>query len=168
MANDDVESNSYLKKHFGKASVKVIKDAMSKVWISVVCHYNNKVKGIPMEVKGSGASQIYLTEQEYLQSKVDWICKDLASWAWLGREWSSSEWIAKSKGKRGNRGGDLQHTYSGDGHATLEKCMVSEIFVVVVSLAALHTLTVGSSNGGGSEWGHSIFYGSVLPRTSRP
>ena len=73
----------------------------------------------------SVASHIYLTEVEYLQSRVDWICKDSVAWAWLAREWSSLEWIEKSKGRRGNRGTDPGHKFGGDGHAGLEKRMVS-------------------------------------------
>ena len=125
LADDSAVDQGYLKRHFGKVARKVVKDAMCKARISAIVYYCKKKKGMDMHVNGSGAGQIYLTEQEYLQSKVDWICKDSVAWAYLARLWSSPEWIAKSKAKRDNQGSDPKHKYGGDGHAVLEKRMVS-------------------------------------------
>ena len=91
LADDSAVDQGYLKRHFGKAARKVVKDAMSKARVAAVVNYCKKVKGLDMHVKGSGAGQIYLTEQEYLKTKVDWICKDSAAWADLARLWASEK-----------------------------------------------------------------------------
>ncbi|WVZ66989.1 hypothetical protein U9M48_016136 [Paspalum notatum var. saurae] len=71
-----------------------------------------------------GASQIYLTEQEYLQVSVDWIVKDVEAWRWLAKKWSTPEWIATSKLHRENRGtGGPGHRYGADGHYNLARRM---------------------------------------------
>ena len=103
----------------------MIKDAMCKARIGAVVNYCKKVKGLDIHVKDSGAALIYLTEEEYLKTKVDWICKDSAAWALIAKKWGSAEFIADSKAKRGNRGTEPKHRYGADGHAVLEKRMVS-------------------------------------------
>ncbi|WVZ70732.1 hypothetical protein U9M48_019375 [Paspalum notatum var. saurae] len=77
--------------------------------------------------KEQGASQIYLTEQQYLQVSVDWIVKDVEAWRWLAKKWSTPEWIASSKLHRENRGKTgPEHRFKTDGHYNLAKHMEHE------------------------------------------
>jgi hypothetical protein len=114
------------KAHFSRAAEKVIADAFYNARISAVNYYYKKVKGENMR-KQLGANRIYLLEEEYLQSKVDWIVKDIDAWRWLAKRWSSPEWIANSEKKRINRGGTPGHRYGADGHIGVARRMVSNL-----------------------------------------
>ncbi|WVZ76228.1 hypothetical protein U9M48_024217 [Paspalum notatum var. saurae] len=107
------------------AAEKVIDDAFSNAQISAVCQYYKRIKGQNMS-KEKGASQIYLTEQQYLQVSIDWIVKDVEAWRWLAKKWSTPEWIASSKLHRENRGNALGHRFGADGHYNLAKRMEHE------------------------------------------
>ncbi|WVZ80630.1 hypothetical protein U9M48_028089, partial [Paspalum notatum var. saurae] len=76
--------------------------------------------------KKKGANTIYLKEEEYLKTEVDWLVKDIEAWRWLAKLWSSPEWIEKSEGKRSNRGQDPRHKYGADGHFGLQRRMEAE------------------------------------------
>ena len=121
---DDREAWKALKRHFCKAAEKVVHDSLYNARITAVCHYYKSVKGETMNKK-KGANTIYLTEEEYLQTEVDWLVKDIEAWRWLAKLWSSPEWIEKSESKRMNRGQDPGHKYGADGHFGLERRMVS-------------------------------------------
>ena len=62
-----------------------------------------KIKGQKMS-KALGANEIYLTEEQYLESVVDWLAKDMEAWRWLAKRWASPEWIAESQKHRANCG----------------------------------------------------------------
>ncbi|WVZ54194.1 hypothetical protein U9M48_005031 [Paspalum notatum var. saurae] len=120
---DDREVLRSVRRHFCRAAEKVIDDAFRNARISAVCQYYKRIKGENMTAK-RGASQIYLTEQEYLQVSVDWIVKDVEAWRWLAKKWSTPEWIATSKLHRENRGtGGPGHRYKADGHYNLARRM---------------------------------------------
>lgn len=122
-----------VKRHFRKAADKVIKDAFYNARISAVCYYYKKVKGQDMSKK-LGANAIYLTEEEYLQSTVEWIVKDMEAWRWLAKKWASPEWIAESSKHRSNRGSDGPgHTYGADGHFGTARRMVSSCTIHVLT-----------------------------------
>ena len=59
-----------VRRHFCRAAEKVIDDAFYNARISAVCQYYKRIKGENMS-KEKGASQIYLTEQQYLQVFVE-------------------------------------------------------------------------------------------------
>jgi hypothetical protein len=44
--------------------------------ITVVNYYYKKIKGQNMS-KSKGANEIYLIEEQYLESVVDWLAKDM-------------------------------------------------------------------------------------------
>jgi hypothetical protein len=73
----------------------VIKDAMYNARIAAVNYYYKKIKGQNMS-KSKGANEIYLTEEQYLESVVDWLAKDMEAWRWLAKRWASPEWIVES------------------------------------------------------------------------
>ncbi|WVZ54069.1 hypothetical protein U9M48_004933 [Paspalum notatum var. saurae] len=73
--------------------------------------------------KHKGANRIYLKEEEYLKTEVDWLVKDIEAWRWLAKLWSSPEWIEKSQEKRSNIGQDPGHKYGADGHFGLQRRM---------------------------------------------
>jgi len=79
---DDREAMKALKRHFCKAAEKVINDSLYNARITVICHYYKSVKGEKM-TKKKGANTIYLKEEEYLQTQVDWLVKDIEAWRWL-------------------------------------------------------------------------------------
>ena len=121
---DDCEAMKALKRHFCKAAKKVINDSLYNARITAVCHYYKSMKGEKM-TKKKGANTIYLKEEEYLQTQVDWLVKDIEAWRWLAKLWSSLEWIEKSQEKRSNRGQDPGHKYGAGGHFGLQRRMVS-------------------------------------------
>jgi hypothetical protein len=84
-----------VKRHFRKCTDKVIKDAMYNARIAAVNYYYKKIKGQNMS-KSLGTNEIYLTEEQYLESVVDWLAKDMEAWGWLAKRWASPEWIAES------------------------------------------------------------------------
>jgi hypothetical protein len=43
-----------------------------------------KIKGQKMS-KALGANEIYLTEEQFLESVVDWLAKDMEAWRWLAK-----------------------------------------------------------------------------------
>ena len=96
---DDIEEDqaqwTRVKRHFRKCADKIIKDAMYNARIAAVNYYYKKIKGQKMS-KALGANEIYLTEEQYLESVVDWLSKDMEAWRWLAKRWVSPEWIAKS------------------------------------------------------------------------
>ena len=120
----DREATRALKRHFSRSAEKVIHDSLYNARITAVCHYYKSVKGESM-TKKKGANMIYLKEEEYLKTGVDWLVKDIDAWRWLAKLWSSPEWIQKSEGKRTNRGQDPGHKYGADGHFGLKRRMVS-------------------------------------------
>ncbi|WVZ52240.1 hypothetical protein U9M48_003322 [Paspalum notatum var. saurae] len=122
---DDREAMKALKRHFSKSAEKVINDSLYNARITAVCHYYKSVKGEKM-TKKKGANTIYLKEEEYLKTEVDWLVKDIEAWRWLAKLWSSPEWIEKSEGKRNNRGKDPGHKYGADGHFGLQRRMEAE------------------------------------------
>jgi hypothetical protein len=124
MDADNREAMRSLKRHFCKAAEKVINDSLYNARITAVCHYYKSVKRAKMSKK-TGANTIYLKEEEYLQTEVDWLVKDIEAWRWLAKLWSSPEWIQKSEAKRINRGQDPGHKYGADGHFGLQRRMVS-------------------------------------------
>ena len=117
-------SVALLKCLFSEATEKVIHDSLYNARITAVCHYYKSVKGEKM-TKKKGANTIYLKEEEYLKTEVDWLVKDIEAWRWLAKLWSSPEWIEKSEGKRSNRGQDPGHKYGADGYFGLQRRMVS-------------------------------------------
>ncbi|WVZ51080.1 hypothetical protein U9M48_002260, partial [Paspalum notatum var. saurae] len=120
---DDREVLRAVRRHFCRAAEKVIDDAMYNARISAVCQYYKKVKGDNMS-RGKGVAQIYLTEEEYLQTSVDWIVKDMEAWRWLAKRWASDDWIASLKSHRENRGTQASgHRYGADGHYALANRM---------------------------------------------
>jgi hypothetical protein len=62
---------------------RVFKDAFSDVQVKVVTIYYTKVLKQPM--KNKIVQDIHLTEDQYLQSCVDWLIKDNEAWKWLCR-----------------------------------------------------------------------------------
>jgi hypothetical protein len=52
--------------------------------IATVNYYYKKIKGQKMN-KALGANEIYLTEEQYLESVVDWLAKDMEAWRWLAK-----------------------------------------------------------------------------------
>ncbi|WVZ51715.1 hypothetical protein U9M48_002830 [Paspalum notatum var. saurae] len=77
--------------------------------------------------KEKEASQIYLTEQQYLQVSVDWIVKDVEAWRRLAKKWSTPEWNASSKSHRENRGkAGPGHRFGVDRHCSLARRMEHE------------------------------------------
>jgi hypothetical protein len=66
----------WAQRHFRKCADKVIKDAMYNARIAAVNYYYKKIKGQNMS-KSLGANEIYLTEEQYLESVVDWLAKDM-------------------------------------------------------------------------------------------
>ena len=121
---NDREAMRALKRHFNRSAEKVINDSLYNARITAVCHYYKSVKGEKMNKK-MGANRIYLTEEEYLKTEVDWLMKDLEAWKMLAKMWSSPEWIENSESKRSNRGQDPGHKYGADGHFGLQRRMVS-------------------------------------------
>jgi hypothetical protein len=76
--------------------------------------------------KSKGANEIYLTEEQYLESVVDWLAKDIEAWRWLAKRWALHEWIAESQKHRANRGTEGPgHRYGVDGHFGTAHRMVS-------------------------------------------
>jgi hypothetical protein len=73
-----------VKRHFRKCADKVIKDAMYNACIVAVNYYYKKIKGHNMS-KSKGANEIYLREEQYLESVVDWLAKDMEAWRWLAK-----------------------------------------------------------------------------------
>ncbi|WVZ97968.1 hypothetical protein U9M48_043463 [Paspalum notatum var. saurae] len=123
---DDTEVLQRVRRHFCRAAEKVIDDAFYNARILAVCQYYKKVKGENMS-KEKGAAQIYLTEEEYLQTSVDWIVTEKEAWRWLAKRWASEDWIASSKSHRENRGTTAPgHQYGADGHFALTKRMEAE------------------------------------------
>ncbi|WVZ49919.1 hypothetical protein U9M48_001234 [Paspalum notatum var. saurae] len=122
---DDREAMRALKKHFSRAAEKVINDSLYNARITAVCHHFKAVKGQSMNKK-KGANKIYLSEEEYLQTEIDWLVKDIEAWRWLAKLWSSPDWIEVSKGKRSNRGSDPGHKYGANGHFGLQRRMEAE------------------------------------------
>ena len=113
-----------VKRHFRKCADKVIKDAMYNVRIATVNYYYKKIKGQNMS-KSKGANEIYLTEELYQESVVDWLAKDMEAWRWLAKRWASPEWIAESQKHHTNRGTkEPGHRYSADGHLGTARLMV--------------------------------------------
>jgi len=135
---DDAEALRSVRRHFCRATEKIIDDALSNARISAVCQYYKKVKGENMS-KEKGASKIYLTEEQYLQTSVDWIVKDKEAWRWLAKRWSSEEWIASSKSRRQNRGNQPGHRFGTDGHFGLARRMVRK-YIILVSRMFLHII----------------------------
>ena len=126
---DDIEADqpqwARVKRHFRKCADKVIKDAMYNARIAAVNYYYKKIKGQKMS-KALGANEIYLTEEQYLESVVDWLAKDMEAWRWLAKRWASPEWIAESNKHRANRGTEGPgHRYGADGHLGTTRRMVS-------------------------------------------
>jgi hypothetical protein len=85
-----------VKRHFRKCADKVIKDAMYNARIAAVNYYYKKIKGQKMS-KALGTNEIYLIEEQYLESVVDWLAKDMEAWRRLAKRWASPEWIAESQ-----------------------------------------------------------------------
>jgi hypothetical protein len=71
-------------------------------------------------------NEIYLIEEQYLESVVDWLAKDMEAWRWLAKRWASPEWIAESQKHRASRGTEgPRHRYGADGHLGTARRMVS-------------------------------------------
>ena len=126
---DDIEEDqaqwTRVKRHFRKCADKIIKDAMYNARIAAVNYYYKKIKGQKMS-KALGANEIYLTEEQYLESVVDWLAKDMEAWRWLAKRWASPDWIAESNKHRVNRGTEGPgHRYGADGHLGTARRMVS-------------------------------------------
>lgn len=138
---DDLDDLGWkrLKRHFCKAADKVVDDAFYNARISAVCKFYKKVKHQDMSKK-LGASKIYLTEEEYLQTSIDWIAKDMRAWRWLARRWSSPDWIASSRSHRANRGSEAGQRFGADGHFGLARRMVTRDSIIY-QLYSLHFLT---------------------------
>lgn len=113
-------------RNLNKAAHKIVKDTMSSLRIQAVCDYYKRVKHQKM-TKALGASKIYLTEEEYLQTEIGWLNKTNEAFRWLCHYWATEEFIDKSSRKRQNRGSadEVSHRYGVDGHTGLEQRMVS-------------------------------------------
>ncbi|WVZ53413.1 hypothetical protein U9M48_004359, partial [Paspalum notatum var. saurae] len=123
---DDIEVLRSVRRHFCRAAEMVIDDAFYNARISAVYQYYKRIKVENMSKK-KGASQIYLTEQRYLQVSVDWIVKDMEAWRWLAKKRSTPEWFASSKSHRENRGkAGPRHRFGADGHYILARRMEHE------------------------------------------
>jgi hypothetical protein len=55
---------------------------------------------------------------------VSWMAGHEDAYFAMCKLWSSPEYIAHSQKHRANRGNDVKHTYSGDGHIHKAKRMV--------------------------------------------
>lgn len=120
--DDDREAWREIKRHFCRAAEKVVKDAMYNARITAVNNYFKTVKKQNMS-KDLGAARIYLSEEQYLESHMDWIVKDMDAWRWFAKKWASPEWIAESEKHRANKGDEPGHKYGADGHYGLSRCL---------------------------------------------
>ena len=80
------------------------------------------------------ARLIYLTKEEYLQSEVDWLCKDRAAWEWLCHYWASPDFIRSSTKHRSNRGNKPGHKYGADGHVGLAQRIICIVTLIILLL----------------------------------
>jgi hypothetical protein len=80
---DDGVNNVDAHNVFHTTACRVLKDAFSDVQVKVVTRYYTKVLKQPM--KNKIVQDIHLTEDQYLQSCVDWLIKDNEAWKWLCR-----------------------------------------------------------------------------------
>jgi hypothetical protein len=68
-------------------------------------------------IKPHQAHDIYLTKEQQLQGKVDWLVNDPEAWDAMCEWWTSTEFRAISERNRQNRQSKLSmHHYGADGH----------------------------------------------------
>jgi hypothetical protein len=129
----DGVSESYARSVFETAAKKVVSMSISNARVKAVTVYYKTVLKQPMNNKD--AKTIHLTRDEYLQSYVDWLCKDMEAWKWLCTRWASQEFLEISQRNRLNRRSKPGlHTYGADGHIGKARRMVC---VVIVNLTLL-------------------------------
>jgi hypothetical protein len=72
---------------------------------------------LKQSIKPHQAHDIYLTKEQQLQEKVDWLVKDLEAWDAMCEWWTSPEFRAISKQNRLNQQSKPSvHHYEADGH----------------------------------------------------
>jgi hypothetical protein len=109
---------------FDEATQKVIKDATKHTdAVSTTLYYSQVLKHLlylmanhylittfvvllivlKQLIKPSQAHDIYLTKEQHLQGKVDWLIKDLEAWDVMCEWWASAEFRAISEQNQHNR-----------------------------------------------------------------
>jgi hypothetical protein len=80
-------------------------------------------------IKPYQAYDIYLTKEQQLQGKVDWLVKDLEAWDVMCKWWMFEEFKTISLRNRQNRQSKtLVHNYGTDGHVHKTQKLVRYTF----------------------------------------
>jgi hypothetical protein len=124
---EDEDARRTSKSIFLRAARKVTSDAVSNARIqAVVNYYKNTAKYMDRKE----GRTLHLTEEQYLESEVDWMQKDMDAWRWMCKYWASPEFqktsAAKSKNRKSKPG---KHTYGADGHIGLSQRMVCTVSI---------------------------------------
>ena len=90
----DAKAMRLSKAIFQRAARKFVTDSLSNARIQAVCNYYKKVEKVNMGRKEGRT--LHLTEQQYLQSSVDWIMKDMDAWRWLCRYRGSQDCMCRN------------------------------------------------------------------------
>jgi hypothetical protein len=100
---------------FNKTMHKVIKDAIKHArLVSIALYYSQVLKQL---IKPSKAHNTYLTKEQQLQGKVNWLVKDPEVWDTMCEWCASVELRALSEQNQHNRWSKVSvHRYGADGH----------------------------------------------------
>jgi len=116
-------SEQYAKMVFHNAARRRTKDSFSDARIKVVTIFFKTKLWLPMT--NTRAKKVHLTKEEYMQSRVDWICVNMEAWNWFCEYWASKEFKELSNRNRRNRlNKPGLHRYGPDGHVRKEQRMV--------------------------------------------
>lgn len=130
---DDYDALKRAKAVFIKAAQKVLKDSFANARIQAVVNYFKSVEKVNKK-RSAEVRRTHLTEEQYLQSSVDWIMKDMDAWRWMCKWWASPEFQQTSERNRANRTSRRgEHRYGADGHVGLSQRMVRNAASTVVT-----------------------------------
>jgi hypothetical protein len=85
---------------FNKVACKVIKDVIKHTGMVSTTFYYSQVLKLP--IKHSQADDIYLTKEQQLLGKVDWLIKDLDAYDVMCEWWTFEEFRALSERNQHN------------------------------------------------------------------
>jgi hypothetical protein len=121
---------------FDKAARKVIKGVIKHVrLVSLLAgakaqHLLYYSQALKQMIKPSQAHDIYLTKEQQLQRKVDWIIKDSEALDAMCEWWASMEFRATSERNRHNRQSKASvHHYGADGHVRKTRIWYDTLFL---------------------------------------
>ncbi|XP_020398683.1 uncharacterized protein [Zea mays] len=113
-------------KVFQVNAYRLVKEALYEARIQATCMYYQQILGQKMNKK-TGASSIYLREEEYRKVVVPWMSNRPEAYAaWCG-VWASEAFQQKSKSHRDNRGTMPNHTFGGDNFTRKAKRLEAQL-----------------------------------------